>query len=393
MSVSRDYARPSGAIVQKPATGAPVVAKNVFDEPIAIPEPEAKGIYEGTMQKIASIGQKNDIGNLVSRSLGTKKNGTQAERLAKIGNEGQYVKDLEMLHGMVRSGEIEGASLGTLYEGAQALESGLQKIGREIGADLKAAGLDSTVNVDTAIAKLDKIIGNAREAEMNPGMTALAQKFKNGLQKYNSLEDIQAIKQDFYQEIANLKKENAGREAFKDFMDAGAETIKAIESKVAEASGSAADFMSRKAKYRALLNLRKDIIDSAVVSERRSPQGLIEQLADLRAGDFILDPVGSAKAKVVKDIGKAISERNSRDGSFRQAMEYFDAQAVKRGQSGTAGKTIKKNPDVPEGSVDLEAYLKNPSEKSANKMAGHAYDYFLKATQDGKQVMDFGKLG
>lgn len=63
------------------------------------------------MQKIASVGKSSEIGNLVSKSLGTKVRGTEAEKLAKIGNEGQYVKDLEMLHGMVRSGEIEGATL------------------------------------------------------------------------------------------------------------------------------------------------------------------------------------------------------------------------------------------------------------------------------------------
>ena len=61
------------------------------------------------MQKIASVGKGAEIGNLVSKGLGTKVRGTDAEKLAKIGNEGQYVKDLEALHGMVRSGEIESA--------------------------------------------------------------------------------------------------------------------------------------------------------------------------------------------------------------------------------------------------------------------------------------------
>lgn len=183
---------------------------------------------------------------------------------------------------MVRSGEIEG-SLGSVYEGAQAVQSGLRKVGAEIGEHLKSAGLDSTVPVEGAISKLDNIIADSREAVANPEMINIAKKYKQLLIDHNNLQDIQATKQDLFQDLANLKKDNAGRASYKNLMEAGTEVINAIDRKVESATGAGEAFIKAKQKYKSLKNIEKDITDSAVVAERRSPQGLVEQLADMRA--------------------------------------------------------------------------------------------------------------
>lgn len=69
MSVSRDYARKTAPKVVETIPAGGGIGKNIFGETIEIPSPEKKGLYEGTMQKIANVGKPQDIGNLVNRSL------------------------------------------------------------------------------------------------------------------------------------------------------------------------------------------------------------------------------------------------------------------------------------------------------------------------------------
>lgn len=112
-----------------------------------------------------------------------------------------------MLHGIVSSGKIE-ADLNTVYGGAEAVQKGLQHYGQKIGQALKDSGLDSTVEVNGAIAKLDNIIADEREALSNPAMVDIAKKYKQLLEEFPQLENIQKTKQDLFQDLGNLKKEN-----------------------------------------------------------------------------------------------------------------------------------------------------------------------------------------
>ena len=68
--------------------------------------------------------------------------------------------------------------------------------------------MDSRVNQAPAISKLSEIVSNQREASLNPQLIETAKKYKEALSKFDSLGDSQAIKQNFYQDLENLKKEN-----------------------------------------------------------------------------------------------------------------------------------------------------------------------------------------
>lgn len=246
-------------------------------------------------------------------------------------------------------------------------------------------------------------------------MINVAQKYKELLEKFPDLENIQKTKQDIFQDIGNLKKENAGRQSYKDLVDAGNEIIKSIDTKVEKAGLDSADFIREKKIYRSLKNIEKDITDSAIVAEKSSPQGLAEQLADMQIGyDALTDPTSAVAKKLGRDIAKAVADRNSRDGTFRRAMEIFNERAKNRGvisskvgnkipQTGSL-KVLKrdtaKTPKsldaiIAEGKktgVDMEKYLSNVSETSANKMADHAYKYAVDSALEGKNTLDFDKI-
>lgn len=119
-----------------------------------------------------------------------------------------------------------------MYEGALAVQAGLRNSGAKIGKFLEDAGLDTKVNVDSAVSKLDSIINDPRNVTAKSPIIEIAQKYKDLLTEHNTLKDIQLTKQDLFQDLANLKKDNAGRPAYKTFVDAGQDVINAIDDKV-----------------------------------------------------------------------------------------------------------------------------------------------------------------
>lgn len=312
---------------------------------------------------------------------------------------------------MVASGEIEG-DLNSVLGGAEAVQSGLRKVGSDIGNELKKAGLDSKVDVAPAVSKLDKILSDKRSAVTNPDIVKAAEKYKDVLERFDTLADVQATKQDIFQDLLNLKKENLGRQSYKDFTDAAQELIAAIDKKVEDVKG----FQDMKAKYASLKRLEKDISDSAMVTTRKSPVSFAEQVAMMSSGyDALTNPVGAVTAKMRADIAKAVAERSSRDGSFRRLNELFNERLVRRGEiakkSGNAPKTEKApkpsvgkpEPEAPAGldsivsevksaGVDMDKYLANVSEKAANKMADHAYKYAVESAVSGKNTLDFDRI-
>lgn len=346
---------------------------------------------------------------------------TPGEKTKAVSGAGR-AKDMETIHGVIAKGEID-ADLNTVLGFSQSIQKILSEYGQKIGKHLKDAGLDSDVDTSPAVAKLDRILLDKREAKANPQMAAIAQKYKELLSEHTSLEDIQATKQDMFQDIANLKKENIGRKSFRDFSDAAHEVIDAIERKIKEAKGDDAEFVRDKEIFAAAKRMEKDAADSAVVSQRSSPQSLVEQLADVQIGyDALTDPTSAIARKLGKDIGKAVAERNSRDGAIRQAMEYFNEQAKKRGElavkleGGPKVETVKPSTQIgkiePEfkssksasktleaivsdaraSGIDLDKYMSNVSEKSANAMAAHAYRYSIEQAMKGKSAVNLDKL-
>lgn len=401
---------------RKPAVEAAIPAKNVFGESITPVEIEQPGVLGKAIHKVADIfpGEK-DVGRLVNDALKTKQRGaTPKDRLAKISGKG-YVEDLETLHGIVSSGKIE-ADLNTVFGGAEAVQKGLQHYGQKIGQALKDSGLDSKVEVGTAISKLDDILADAREALANPAMIAMAQKYKQLLTDFPELENIQKTKQDIFQDLGNIRKENVGRQSYRDFTDAAQELITAIDKKVEQATANSAEFINDKRIYKSLKNIEKDITDSAIVAQRGSQQRMVEQLADLQIGlDAVRNPLGAVTAKMGRDVASAIADRNSRDGSFRRAMEIFNERAKKRGDisakiekrpesaplKGTASTLKRKEAPAPRSldsiiketdGVDMDKYLSNASEASANKMADHSYKYAVDSAVEGKNTLDFDKI-
>lgn len=247
-------------------------------------------------------------------------------------------------------------------------------------------------------------------------MIEIANKYKKLLTDFPELENIQKTKQDLFQDLANLKKENVGRQTYRDLNDAAQELITAIDRKVEQATANSADFINDKRIYKALKNIEKDITDSAIVSQRGSQQRMVEQLADLQIGlDAVTNPIGTVGAKLQRDVAKAIADRNSRDGSFKRLMEVFNERAKKRGDisakiekkpesaplKGTASTLKRKEAPAPRSldsinketdGVDMDKYLSNASEASANKMADHAYKYAIDSAVEGKNTLNFDKI-
>lgn len=411
-----------GKPAAKVAAEEPKVGLTAMGEAATPVEIETPGIAGKALEKISEapiIGKavqkitgapEGDAGSLANHAIGTKFGKMlPGEKVKAVGGQGR-AKDLETLHGMVAAKEIDG-DLNTVLGGAEAVQTGLRKVGTEIGEELKKAGLDSKVDVSPAVSKLDKILADKRSAITNPDIVKAAEKYRNVLSEFDTLADVQATKQDVFQDLLNLKKENVGRQAYRDFTDAAQELIAAIDKKVDDVKG----FQDKKAKYAALKRLEKDISDSAMVTTRKSPVSFAEQVAMMSSGyDALTNPIGAVTAKMRADIAKAVAERSSRDGSFRRLNELFNERLAKRGEiakkTGSAPAPAKApkvpgkpEPEAPAGldsivsevksaGVDMDKYLANVSEKTANKMADHAFKYAVESAVDGKNTLNFDKI-
>lgn len=296
-------------------------------------------VQEWVMNKVVSIWDTDPV-KLANKALTPSYAGKTPKQ--RVMNAEQVAERVKKLHWLVRQWKIEW-DLSDLTTAARTVVNWLDYVGSDIGKMIDKAKWTLKLS-DNILGTLDEAIESAT-AKRSP-VTQILQNLKEDLGKDVSIVDAQAFKKIYQNEIGKfIKSWDAGTDQFKALVNATQELNDNIEKVVLKTAWKG--LKEKKEIYGLFKSLADDITKSAQVEARSSPMPLVEQLGYL---DALTDP----KAFLKGQIGKELSEMNSRGGTWKRLINLYDKEAVKEFEKATKAPKNISTPKVPKGATEAK---------------------------------------
>ena len=227
---------------------------------------------------------------------------------------------------MVRTGKIKW-NIGTLEDTAQTVVNWLDEVWGKIWEAIKWAKWTVTTS-PSIIDEATRIFSNSvdMKAAAAPVLKDFIETTKNGL----SIQDAFKAKKIFSTEIWKLSRAwDGGTDAYSALVKWVHELDGAIDNAV-NATLKWAQHAELKSQYATLKKLAWDIVQSAMVEQRRAPQTLAEQMGMLQTiSDIIKNPLSWTYRATAGALIKDMAELNTRGWAWKEFVKIMDKQAIK----------------------------------------------------------------
>lgn len=233
------------------------------------------------------------------------------------------IKDVESrtkeFYDNIRTWKLEW-DISTLENTAETMISNLDTVWERIWEAVKK--VEWNIEFDTKIVKNINNALKSKSASVSPA-TWILSKFDEATQWPISIDDAFEIKKAYWNELSKMYKSwDAGTKQYKALSDWVAFLNKKIDTIIDKKLWPG--FADDKKLFWNLKSLVDDIVSSALVEWRGSPQTLVEQIWHMQA---IFSPIDALKNKFLWEISKF--DVNTRGWAWKELIKQYDQKAVK----------------------------------------------------------------